>query len=68
MKKTYYGRVVCVVGAIQIFITMGIVSNGFSVYLPYIREARGLTHAQTSTLVALRYLVAFFAMLCIGFY
>ncbi len=47
---------------------MGAVSNGFSIYLPYIRDDFGLTNAQTSTLVTLRLLVAFFCMLVIGKY
>jgi predicted MFS family arabinose efflux permease len=47
---------------------MGTVSNGFSVYLPYLMDAYGLTHAQTSSLVTFRCLVSFFAMLGIGVY
>ena len=51
-----------------LFVTMGTVSNGFSVYLPYIMAECGLTHAQTSSLVTLRCLVSFLAMLGIGYY
>lgn len=68
MKKLHYGWVVCVTCTLLLFVTMGTVSNGFSVYLPYIMEERGLTHAQTSSLVTLRCLVAFLAMLVIGVY
>lgn len=68
MKKPYYGWVVCGVSTLLLFVTMGTVSNGFSVYLPYIMAEHGLTHAQTSSLVTLRCLVSFVSMLCIGFY
>ena len=66
MKKPYYGWVVCGVSTLLLFVTMGTVSNGFSVYLPYIMAEHGLTHAQTSSLVTLRCLVSFVSMLCIG--
>lgn len=65
-QKIHYGWVVCLACTLLLFVTMGTVSNGFSVYLPYIMEERGLTHAQTSSLVTLRCLVAFLAMLGIG--
>lgn len=67
-KDVFYGWLVCAAATLLIFITMGTVSNGFSVYLPYIMDQHGLTHSQTSSLVTLRCLVAFFAMLVIGFY
>lgn len=67
-KRVHYGWVVCLAGTVLLFVTMGTVSNGFSVYLPYILEAHGFSHSQTSFLVTLRCLVAFFAMLGIGFY
>lgn len=68
MKRIHYAWIVCLVSTLLLFVTMGTVSNGFSVFLPYIQEARGLTHAQTSSLVTLRCLVSFFAMLGIGWY
>lgn len=68
MKRIHYGWAVCIAGTLLLFVTMGTVSNGFSVYLPYIMEERGLTHGQTSSLVTLRCLVSFLAMLGIGFY
>ena len=68
MKRIHYGWAVCAAATGLIFITMGTVSNGFSVYLPFILAERGLTNAQTSSLVTLRCLVAFFAMLGIGWY
>ena len=68
MRKIHYGWVICVTCTLLLFVTMGTVSNGFSIYLPYIMAERGLTHAQTSSLVTLRCLVAFVAMLLIGGY
>ena len=68
MKRFHYGWAVCAAATGLLFITMGTVSNGFSVYLPFILAERGLTNAQTSSLVTLRCLVSFFAMLGIGWY
>ena len=68
MKRVHYGWAVCAAATGLLFITMGTVSNGFSVYLPFIMAERGLTHAQTSSLVTLRCRVSFFAMLGIGWY
>lgn len=68
IRKVFYGWAVCAACTILIFITMGSVSNGFSVYLPYIMEEKGLTHAQTSNLITYRCLIAFFSMLVIGRY
>ncbi len=48
MKKMHYGWVICITCTLLLFVTMGTVSNGFSVYLPYIMEEKGLTNAQTS--------------------
>ena len=68
MKQFHYGWAVCVTCTLILFVTMGTVSNGFSVYLPFILEEKGLTNAQTSSLVTLRCAVSFVAMLGIGFY
>ena len=68
MRKHHYAWTICLAGSLLIFITMGAVSNGFSIYLPYIRDNFGLTNAQTSTLVTMKLLVAFFCMLFIGKY
>lgn len=68
MSRIHYGWVICILGMLLIFVTMGVVSNGFSVFLPFIMKTYGLTHAQTSSLITLRCLVAFIAMLCIGLY
>ncbi len=67
-EKMHYGWVICITCTLSLFVTMGTVSNGFSVYLPYIMEEKGLTNAQTSSLVTLRCAVSFLSMLVIGFY
>lgn len=68
MKKHHYAWTICAAGTLLIFITMGAVSNAFSIYMPYIRDEFGLTNAQTSTLVTMRLTVAFVCMLLIGKY
>ena len=67
-KKVHYAWTVCIVSTLLIFVTMGTVSNGFSVYLPYIINRNSFTHAQGSFLVTLRCLVSFCAMLFIGYF
>lgn len=68
MKKLHYSWVICILGMLMIFVTTGMVSNGFSIFLPYIRELRGFTNTQTSFLINVRYMVAFASMLSIGVY
>lgn len=68
MKKHHYAWTICAAGTLLIFITMGAVSNAFSIYMPYIRDGFGLTNAQTSSLVTMRLIVAFVCMLLIGKY
>lgn len=65
-KKIFYGWIVCLTGALLIFITMGTVSNGFSVFLPFIIKEHGLTNSQASSLVTLRCVFSFISMLFIG--
>ncbi len=68
MKKVYYGWYVCAAGMLLLFMTMGVTQNGFSVFLPYIRESYGFTNTQTSTIVTARCLVAFASMTTVGIY
>ena len=68
MRKDNYAWAICFAGALLIFITMGVVSNGFAIFMPYIREEFGLTNAQTSTLVTTRLIMNFVSLLFIGFY
>lgn len=64
----HYAWVVCFTGLLLIFVSMGLGSNGFSLFLPFIMEGLGYTATQTSTLITIRCFVSFFAMLLIGFY
>ena len=68
MKRIFYGWFICAACTLLIFISMGMVSNGFSVFMPFLMERYGLTNAQTSSLVTLRCLVVLFAMLTTGVY
>lgn len=68
MRKDNYAWKICFAGALLIFISMGVVSNGFAIFLPYIREEFGLTNAQTSTLVTVRLIMNFVSLIFIGFY
>ena len=43
--------------ALMLFTSIGMVGNNFSIFMPFIREAYGITHAQTSSLVTIRCLV-----------
>lgn len=67
-EKLFYGWIVCGVCTLLLFVTMGTVSNGLSVFMPYIMKSYGLTNAQTSSLVMLRCVWAFVAMLLIDRY
>ncbi len=66
MKKDNYGWAVCAACTLLLFITMGVANNGFSVFMPYMMEQKGLTYIQTSNLVTFRFTVAFLALLVIG--
>ncbi len=68
MRKQHYAWVICFAGALLIFISMGVVSNGFAIFLPYLREEFGLTNAQTSTLVTVRLIMNFISLIFIGIY
>jgi len=68
MKSVYYGWIICLLGTLIIFVTMGAVSNGFSIFLPYIMKVNDFSYSQTSTLVTMRCFIAFFAVIGIGSY
>ena len=67
-SRLFYGWIVTACCCIMVFVTMGTVSNGLSIFMPYIMKAYALTNAQTSFLVTLRCLLAFVSMLFIGYY
>lgn len=67
-NRLFYGWIVTACCCIMVFVTMGTVSNGLSIFMPYIMKAYALTNAQTSFLVTLRCLFAFISMIFIGYY
>ncbi len=68
IKHIHYAWVICILGMLLIFVSMGVVSNGFSMYLPYLISEYGFSNSQTSFLVNIRCIVSFIAMFCIGKY
>lgn len=68
LKKRHYAWVICFACALQLFCIGGLCINAFGIYLPFIRVQNGFTNTQTSTLVTLRNLGCFGAMLLSGFY
>lgn len=59
---------VCVGAAIVLFCVLGLMINGFSIYLPLLMDRCGLTHTQTSLFVTVRSLVSLFCMFSMGMY
>lgn len=59
MKRIHYGWLVCAVCTLMLFTCMGVVSNGFALFMPMIREEYGLTNTQVSSLITIRNLVTF---------
>ncbi|MBQ3122871.1 MAG: MFS transporter [Firmicutes bacterium] len=68
MKRIFYGWVIVFACALMLFCSIGMVSNNFSIFMPFIREEYGITHAQTSSLVTLRCFMSFAAMWVLGIY
>lgn len=58
-----YRRVICACGLVTIFISIGLVSNVFSIYLPYIVQQNGFTNTQTGLLTTMRTVAALLSML-----
>lgn len=68
MKRIFYGWFVVFACALMLFTSIGMVGNNFSIFMPFIREAYGITHAQTSSLVTIRCFVSFVMMWLLGIY
>lgn len=58
-----YRWVICACGLVTIFISIGLVSNVFSIYLPYIVQQNGFTNTQTGLLTTMRTVAALLSML-----
>lgn len=67
-QRVFYGWFVVLACALMLFTSIGMVSNNFSIFMPFIREEYGITHAQTSSLVTIRCFMSFVSMWAIGFY
>ena len=64
MKTAFpYRWVICACGLVTIFISIGLVSNVFSIYLPYIVQQNGFTNTQTGLLTTMRTVAALLSML-----
>ncbi len=68
IKHIHYAWVMCGLGAMMIAISIGVVANGFSIYLPYLITDYGFSNSQTSFLVNIRCVVSFLATLFVGRY
>lgn len=58
-----YRWVICACGLVTIFISIGLISNVFSIYLPYIVQQNGFTNTQTGLLTTMRTVAALLSML-----
>ena len=63
LKKFHYSWAICLAGGILIFITIGVVSNSFTIFMPFIMQHCNLTNAQTSSLITVRSCVSLLIML-----
>ena len=61
MKRIHYAWWVCAGCALLIFCTAGLAVNAFTIYQPFILRENGFTNAQSSLLITVRSLAAFFA-------
>ncbi len=68
LKRSSYAWCVCLGCALLIFCTSGLAINAFTIYQPYIMQQGGLSNTQSSSLIMVRSLSAFFAMLLTGPY
>lgn len=64
----HYGWAICLATTLLLFVTMGTVCNGFSIFLPYLLQEYSFTNTQTSSLVTLRCLSNFGSLFLIGLY
>lgn len=62
-KKFHYAWVVCFACALMLFISMGLNSNTFTIYQPYLLEIRNFTNSQGSFIVTARSLTAFIGVI-----
>lgn len=68
MKRIHYGWIICAGCTLLTMCTMGLVNNGFSIYLPHIISANGFTGSQGSSLITVRCLFSLFGMFLVTRY
>lgn len=61
--KFHYAWIICAACSLMLFISMGLNSNAFSIYQPYIISINGFTNTEASLLVTVRSLVSIMGML-----
>ena len=68
MKRLHRAWGVCAGCAVLIFCTSGLVTNAFSIYLPFIQSENGFSGTQISSILTVRSLSSFAAMYLTGLY
>lgn len=63
--KIHYAWVICGASTLMLFIAMGLNSNVFSVYQPYILSLYRFTNTQNSLLITVRCLFSIFGMMTV---
>ncbi|MCI8422205.1 MAG: MFS transporter [Lawsonibacter sp.] len=61
-KKVHYAWVICATCALMLFVAMGLCSNVFSIYQPYIIRTNGFTNTQGSLIITMNRLFAIAGM------
>ena len=67
LKSQKYAWVICVLGSLAMFCSMGICSNMLSYFLPYI-EQTGISHSAGSSLISIRCVFSLLALFFINRY
>lgn len=66
IHRPEYNWIICFSCTLLIFVTLGLVSSGFSVYFPFLVHTYNLSNTQISLLTTFRCLASLISMLCIG--
>jgi len=66
MKKIHYSWVICGAATLALFATVGLLSNAFSVFLPYVIKQNNFTYTQGSSIIMARHIATVLSMLSIG--
>lgn len=65
---SHYAWKICFGCTLLIFVCMGLVSSGFSVYFPFIKQSYHFSNTQISTLTTIRYVATLLAQIYINDY